>query len=214
MEGAKQREQRIREIAREKFFRFGFSRVTMDEIATEARVSKKTLYQHFAGKEELLRAVIETVKKEVASEVAGLLGARSLDFMERLVRAMEFLSKLISSFSPEFARDIQLYQPEIWREVENFRRHKVLENFGNAIKEGVKKGMVRADLNPELVTMIYITLLENLINPEALSRLPYSGHEMFDAIIKIMFEGVLTEKARSRLAAKNFLAKKATGGVL
>jgi len=203
---------RVLEKSREKFFRYGFSRVTMEEIALECRISKKTLYQLFAGKETLLRAVIEELKREIGAGVQSIISDRSLDFAGRLKTLMSFVGLRVSQFNRPFIEDLRLYAPDLWKEIEDFRRTKVLENFGRYLQEGMGKGIFRRDINPGLLLRMYLTMIENMINPEVLSELPFTPYETFEAIVKVMFEGVLTGKARSRRMGRLLPGKKSAGG--
>lgn len=206
---------RIIEAAREKFFRFGFSRVTMDEIALECRVSKKTLYKHFPGKEVLLREVIHGMMKNVGKNVDQIVNDSSLELAERLQRLMVFIGMLIAQFNRPFVQDIRMYAPELWKEVEKFRREKVLQNFGKSLKEGVDKGLFRKDINPDLLLTIYLSAMESLLNPEAISSTPFSAYEIFQGIVRVIFEGMLTDKAKSlKLSEKLLPANQIPGGGL
>ncbi|MBL7959377.1 hypothetical protein JNL27_03975 [bacterium] len=72
-----------------------------------------------------------------------------------------------------------------------------MEEFGQLIREGVEKGKFRSDVDEKLSTLIMLTLVENLINPETLSNLPYTATQIFENISKIFYEGFLTEEARA-----------------
>ena len=90
----------------------------------------------------------------------------------------------------------------------------MLEHFGRNIEEGAEKGVFRRDVDPEIITLIYITLIEKLINPDLLSRLRYSPYELFEMILKVMLEGILTRSARSAKMGKELLSgRKKRGGL-
>ena len=205
---------RVLSSAREKFFRFGFSRVTMDEISSAAGISKKTLYQLFGDKEQLARAVMKMTMKEIESGFKALMHDPDIDFEERLKKLMAFMGMKISQIGETAINDLKKFSPGMWKEIEEFRRAKVLEHFGRNIEEGAEKGVFRRDIDPEIITLIYITLIEKLINPDLLSRLRYSPYELFEMILKVMFEGILTRSARSAKMGKDLLpGRKKTGGL-
>src|SRR5215216_6135990 len=75
---------RILAQARTDFFAHGYSRLTMDELATELGMSKKTLYVHFAGKDEIITAVIDHLATEIRADADRLLRDRGLNLAEKL----------------------------------------------------------------------------------------------------------------------------------
>jgi AcrR family transcriptional regulator len=204
---------RVLENAAGQFFKFGFRKVTMDEISSSAGISKKTLYQLFADKEQLARAVMRMTQKEIESGVKRIMLDPSAGFEDRLKELMAFMGLRLSRIGETAINDLKKFSPKMWREVEEFRRAKVLHYFGICIKEGVAKGTFRSDIDPGIITLIYLTLIEKLINPDQLSSLPYAPAELFGMILKVMFEGILTDQARADKMGKGlFSGRKKTGG--
>lgn len=205
---------RILDGAREKFLRFGFSRVTMDEIASSAGISKKTLYQHFPGKEQLLRTMIRMLMKEVGAGVRKLIMDSKIDFVEKQKRLMTFMGMHLSRIGLPFVQDLKKYNPGLWKEIEDYRRVKIQENLGRNIREGVEKGVFRRDVDSGLLLLMYLTLIQNMVNPDMVSTLNYTPFEMLDAIFKVMFEGILTDKARAANFGKRIKLERKRGGRL
>ena len=193
---------RILEAATEQFLRFGFTRVTMDEIASGLGMSKKTLYQHFPGKETLLQEVMRRKMREIEAGYEGILRDDGLDFVEKLKNLMSFMAVQFSRVGQVFLQDLQKNAPEVWREVETFRGRRASSLFGNLVSEGIQKGMFRADVDQHLLTLLYVSAIQGIINPDALSQLPLSASQAFENIIKIIYEGILTDKARARYVAR------------
>jgi len=189
---------RILEAARERFFRAGFSKVTTEEIASDLGVSKKTLYGSFPSKEALLKGVMEMTMKETSSYVRRLISDNSMDFVEKLRVLLNFLGTFLSGVGRPFLQDIQKNAPDLWREIERFRQEQILANFGKMLKEGARKGAFRKDISPQLLVPMYINLVQTMINPEFLAGLPFSASDVFESIIRVSLEGILTDKARVR----------------
>jgi AcrR family transcriptional regulator len=188
--------QRILAAAGGLFFNRGFAKVTVDEIAAELGISKKTLYQHFASKEALLQAVVRGMLTAVAAEVESLIGDERMDFMDKLIGLMRLITARVSRISKPFADDMQRHAPELWQEIQEFRHKKVMANFGRLVRKGQAMGVFRKDLDPELLTVIYAATIQGVVNPQTLARLPYTASQLFQAVGKTMFIGILTEKAK------------------
>src|SRR4051812_5089743 len=88
--------------AREEFFTHGFSKVTTGELATALGISKKTLYQHFASKEELLREAVYLMRDEMAGAVEEMVDREELDFVEKLRGVMTVIGTRVSQMRRPF----------------------------------------------------------------------------------------------------------------
>ena len=194
--------ERILEIAREKFFQFGFTRVTVDEIAHDLGVSKKTLYRHFPSKEALLREIMKQTTGEIEAGIDRILNDRNSDFVEKLRGIWAWLASRLSKIGPAFQQDLQRHAPEVWKEVDQRRNQAIRRRFGTLFQKGVHSKAIRRDINAELLVLIYLTLVQRIINPETLSQLPLSMSQAFETIISVMFEGILTDRARRRFRAR------------
>ena len=188
--------QRVLETATEQYLRLGFSSVTTDETARAAGVSKKTLYQHFPSKEELLRSVVRENCERHNSAVNAICRDRSCSIGKRLKRMMNYLSKVFGEMSPALMHDMRRSAPEAWQQVEQNRQRCIHDEFGALLEEGRKRGDFRKDIDPEVFMLIYTETLRNVVNPQAFARLGIPPARVFESVYKVLFEGMLTEKAR------------------
>lgn len=188
---------RILKKAEEMFTQFGFSRVTMEEIAADLGMSKKTLYKFFPGKEQLLKEMVSTRKCELEDYVLKLWSNNELSFLEKLKILMNYISQNNSAFRGPLAHDLQKNFPSIWNEITESRRTHSLEKFSLLIKEGIEKGVFRNDIDQQILFLIFMSSLQGALNPEALVNLPVSGSQVFDAIVKVFLEGIFTEEGRN-----------------
>lgn len=193
---------RIMLEARDLYFRFGFSKVTMDETAEKLGMSKKTLYKHFPSKEELLQAVTSDHMRECDDELRALCGRKDMGPLERLRRLMDHVAGIYAQMSESLIHDLRRSAPEIWKQVEESRRDHIFIEFGALIKEGRQKGVFRKDVDERLFVLIYFEVVQRILHPETLSGLPFKPSQVFDAIVKVLFEGLLTDKARADYHAK------------
>jgi AcrR family transcriptional regulator len=194
--------ERILKETRGLFFRYGFSRVTMDEIADALGMSKKTLYRHFPGKEDLLQACTEAHVNECDAELKAICGRKELSPLERLKLTMSYCHALFSEMSEPLVHDLRRHAPEIWKRVEEQRQQCIATDFGALIREGRQKGQFRKDVDERLFLLIYSNVVRDILNPETLSSLPFKPPVVYDAICKTLFEGLLTDKARAEYHAK------------
>ena len=184
--------------ARRIFFANGFRRVTMDDLAQELGISKKTLYEHFPSKTALVEAAIFDKFRGIDAELERITSECSSDFAGTLHRLLSYIQQQTGEIQPPFLRDLRR-QPEIFHHVENRRRELVQRYFGKLIYEGRKAGIIREDVPAELITEIILGVLEKIMNPTKMAELEITPKVGYSAIIAVILEGVITEKGRSKL---------------
>jgi len=193
---------RILEAAGARFFAHGFTRVSMDELAEDLGMSKKTLYAHFPSKEALLKAVLRAMMREISTRVDALTQNHTMDFVEKWRALTGFIGSRLARISRPFAEDLRRRAPHQWREIEEFRSRKILDNFNRLFQEGMDRGVFRRDIHPRVLIMAFYHAIQNLMTPEFFAQVPLSAHQTFDAVLQILFEGILTEPARRRYALR------------
>jgi AcrR family transcriptional regulator len=188
---------RVLAAARGLFLERGFLRTTSDDIAAEIGISKATLYRTFRSKEEILRTVVRENMEEVLAGVEGLLRDGSLGFVERMAGLFAHLADQMSRLGPLLARDIQRAAPSIWKEVHDFRQDKILKNFRIVLESGRREGYFRADVDLDLLLRMFLSLVQQLVTPEEVRRTGRPPAALFESVIKVFFQGILTDKGRS-----------------
>ena len=202
MAAALEVQNRILKVAGSQFFSLGFTKVTMDEIAHELGMSKRTLYQYFPGKKALLRKALLSRTERISEGLGRINQSNETPFGKRLEQALTLVATEIPHFSPIFLRDIQRHAPEIWQELDQRRQEHIHPRFGQLIHEGVKEGFLRKDISAEMLVLLFSTLIRNVMNPETLSRLPLSAPQAFSVISGVLFEGILTDNGRAQYRKK------------
>jgi AcrR family transcriptional regulator len=193
---------RIIQVAREYFLSRGFIRVTCDEIADRLGISKATLYKSFSSKEAILRAVVQEIMGEIVIQGNAFIEDGQMDFVEKLVALFSFVGTRFSLFGPLLVRDIQKHAPKIWKEIDDFRREKIIKNFAVILASGRDGGFVRSDIDIDLLLQMLVSLIQEFINPEALLRSERTPAKTFESILKVFFQGILTEKGYQGFSRK------------
>lgn len=190
---------RILAAARGNFFIHGIRAVTMDDLAAELGMSKKTLYEHFSGKTTLVKAMILEKFREVESSLEQITSESPADFPGVLQRVLAYMQRHAGEIKPPFLRDIGREAPEILKLIET-RRREVVQRFSRKLlDEGRAAGIVRRDIPAELVMEILLGAVQAIMNPTKMEQLDLTPHKGFTAIISVILEGIVTEKGRSGL---------------
>jgi AcrR family transcriptional regulator len=193
---------RIMTRAQELFFKHGFSKVTMNEIASDLGMSKKTLYAHFESKEALFSAVHANIHDEVGRRVNAILSSTALDFVDKMLGLLELSAEFHRRITPEIIADIKRNASVMHLQQENLITTQLREVFETIIREGVEAKVIRDDINQRLLVMIHTASLQALTRPEALAELPLTMPQIIRDVGRVVFGGVLTEEGRERFRQK------------
>src|SRR6187549_2605452 len=136
---------RIVRQAREHLFSHGYCHCTMDDLAAELGMSKKTLYAHFSSKDDIVRAVLEQLGAEVRAEADALFANRSLTFAEKLRGFAEGMYERLSKLNPRTPRELQRYAPHLHQLLVEIPQRNIPYIFGRFIEEGKIAKKVRSD---------------------------------------------------------------------
>ncbi len=190
--------ERILETAREKFFTHGFSKVTVDEIASDLGMSKKTIYKFFPSKEDIMRAVVHFLMKRIEREVESIVSS-DRPFAQKMTQLLAFIGRIWGRAGRQLPIDIKKYAPELWKEIETFRREQLLTKIQKMFQQAKAERVFRDDLNTELFMLMFLHAVEGILNPYTLSEHSFSAEEAFRSIFRILFEGALTDEARKTI---------------
>jgi AcrR family transcriptional regulator len=188
--------QRIVEAARTHFFNHGFRSVTMDDLAGELGVSKKTLYAHFPGKFELLEAVLADKLASVEATLKDVTRAYPDDFQVTLRELLAGTQRELDEIKPPFVRDMRQKAPEVFKLVERRRAALIQRYMGKFFVDGQRLGMVRKDVPAKLIIEILLAMVQSIMNPAKIEELGMMPKEGYAGILKVVLEGVLTAKGR------------------
>jgi AcrR family transcriptional regulator len=189
--------QQIVASARSHFFSHGFRSVTMDDLAEELGISKKTLYAHFPSKIQLLEAVLVDKFASVEAKLNEITRAHPHDFARALPELLANTQRELDEIKPPFVRDMRQKAPQVFKVIERRRAALIERFFGKLFIEGQRTGMVRKDVPARLIIEILLTIVQAIMNPTKMEELGMMPREGFAGILKIVLEGALTRKART-----------------
>jgi len=125
-----------------------------------------------------------------------------LSFADKLAKLFALVVGAISRFGPVFLRDLPRGAPAVWTEVERFRRDKINANFKTILAAGRGQGLFRADIDEDFLMRMFVRLVEEFVNPAEILRSGRTPAEAFGSVIKVFFQGILTDKGRLDFSAK------------
>ncbi len=188
---------RILQKSEELFSQFGFTKVTMSEIAGELGMSKKTLYKYFSNKEDIVKELFSKIKCDCIDFVDELYNNQEIEFLQKLKMLLKFLGKMSSRLKGPMITELQTVYPHLYKEMKEFQRQRALDKFSYLVEEGVKQGVFRNDIQSGIVVHIYLSAVRELIDPAFLSTSSISAEQVYENITTILFEGIMTDSAKN-----------------
>ncbi len=181
---------RILITARKYFFTQGYSKATMDELATELHMSKKTLYHFFRSKQLLLESVIYDFFQEFHEKINKIIKNKKNRKISLLKQFMSLLQEQVLQLNIWAFEDIRKNNPEAWQIINNLEEKLINNELRKLLQEGKSEGAVRQDIDLDLIVLMILNTIKSIAIPEVVSQLSYSTEEVIDMLAKIFINGI------------------------
>ncbi|MGO9482394.1 MAG: TetR/AcrR family transcriptional regulator [Candidatus Kryptoniota bacterium] len=185
--------QAIVDLAYSKFSQHGFKKVTMDEIAAELAISKKTIYKYFDSKEAILEELVDQRLKRGQAALKALL-SESGPVDERMKRLQEIFPRFVDPDWQRLIADVAHTVPSVSKKIQSLLKYFIAEVVPNVLKEGQRQSAVRKDLNVDLFTIAYLGAAKEIFSSDFLRNHPVTEEVIPKQLLKIFMEGVLVRK--------------------
>lgn len=185
---------KILEFCETHFMNNGFHKTTMDEIAKELRISKKTIYKHFSSKDELVRAVFVRIRNDLVGQIESIINSGG-DAIIKLYKISELFSNRIAAISNKWLNDLQYYAPDIWAEVNDFRLKMMQKNMTLLVEQGKKEGLIE-DYPTNIIMGVLVSAVQGVVTPEFILYNNISMQKAGEMVLRIVFAGILSNKGK------------------
>ncbi len=187
--------EKILKGAIELFLRYGIRSISMDDIARQLSISKKTLYQHFADKDELVLlssiAILDEKRKQYEA-----IQQSSKNAIEELARISVYMKADMQSINPGLLFDLQKFHPNAWSRWIAHKKDYMYDSIVQNLKQGIESGYFRPEIIPEVLAAIRIELVQVAFNSEVFPYNKYSLSEIQEQLFDHFVFGLLTDKGR------------------
>ncbi len=185
----------------DQFMRYGIKSVTMDDVARELGISKKTLYLFVDNKDDLVNKVLERhiqEEKQICERVAGAAG----NAIEEMFFVMEANSQQLQQMKANIVFDLQKYHRDGWEKIQNFQRKFLYRVVRTNLERGVHEGLYRNDFDIDIVAKLHISLSFQVFNEDLFPQLNYAKETLFREYLLHYLYGIVSEKGLQILKAK------------
>jgi len=186
-------QERIKQKADELFRRYGIRSVTMDEIAAQLGMSKKTIYQYYADKDQLVDAVaLEEIKFSQDSCLTNADAAENA--IEEIFKVMEFVDVMFRNMNPSMLYDLEKYHPGGYRKFLEHKNKFLYEMIKKNIERGIKEELYRPEIDIEILTRYRLESMMMAFNPELFHPSKFNLVKLQHELLEHFLYGVSTLK--------------------
>lgn len=185
---------KIIEQIEDKLFKEGFYKTTMDDVASELGMSKKTIYKFFPSKDDLVMAIAKHFMNGMKKKIVPALNSDK-NAIEKLSELINILAKASEKVSPKRMDEMRKYFPNLWNEIDKFRTQMMFGNITKVIDQGKKEGLF-IDYPTNLVMNVLVASVRNIVNPDFILNNNFSIIEAARYAFKIIIGGIVTDKGK------------------
>jgi hypothetical protein len=193
MKDEKQKYENLIRSCFELFMRFGIKSLTMEDLSKKLGISKKTLYLNVKDKKELVKKGMFLHLKEKKSEMESFL-FESENAIDELVGFTRLASSRLSDLHAYVVFDIKKYHYDAWELMEDYKENFVRKSVLNNINRGVQEEIYRKNLNPEIITSLYMVMLDGLCSAEDNFDNLYALKSLYLEMVSYHVRGIANDK--------------------
>lgn len=193
-------EELLRKIS-EIYIQKGIKSVTMDDLAHELGVSKKTLYVHFKDKEEVVDKVFLYLIQDHRCNIE-ILDIKKQNAIDKLLEVSQFLNSHIQKIHPSINYDLMKYYPKTWEKLILFKNDHIYNKIKANIAKGIEEGLYRGDFNIEIIAKLYTRIMELPMDKDINLKQDISLDEIFKNLFIYHIRGIASQKGIDYLESK------------
>ncbi|MBL3657948.1 TetR/AcrR family transcriptional regulator [Fulvivirga sediminis] len=176
------------------FKKYGVRSVTMDDIARELSISKKTIYQFFKDKDEVVTLAMKDFIEQEKEEYAALIDVKNA--VEELALITKCILEDLDDINPSLIFDLQKYHPKAWAIIKEFQNNFLRKAVVRNIENGIKEGIFRDGLDPEVLAVLRVQQIHMACDNQLF---PLDKFSIYDTHMKLFdhyINGIVTEKGK------------------
>jgi AcrR family transcriptional regulator len=190
-------QQQVLHVAMPLFFRFGYNRVTTEEIAKEAGISKKTLYEVFPSKLDIVIQLFKVAGRSINTYLAETPQPTAETFAVYLKDLLRVTARANATFSRPMIKDIAQTDRRLMNRIDQFRRTFLRRRLLEVLQKGRSLGVLNPDIQLEVTVTAIGCVMDHLIHPDASDR-PLDDREL-DQTLELLMFGVQRREERENV---------------
>lgn len=187
------------------FSQYGIRNITMDTIAQELGLSKKTLYQYFEDKAAMVYEIVKTHLEDEQELIQNLL-QDTANALEALANMMAYADKILRFVSPSLLFELQKYYPAAFQLMREKELEFHLPEIRKNLNKGIAEGLFRTEIDVEVIAKMRLGMMHIAIDTRLYPLETYTPHKVHLELFRFYIYGLLTNKGREvweKLKMKN-----------
>lgn len=195
MEEHDQTRDKILQGALELFLKYGIRSVSMDDIARHLSISKKTIYQYFIDKDDIVTQSTSHHMDQVNASFEELTKV-SKNALDELMRIQNFMRKSMQELNPSLLFDLKKYHAKAWSGWIDHKNKNIRDSVVRNLKQGMEEGLYRSNLNPEILATLRVESIQWLYDGQIMPTEKFRIIDIQTQMLDHFMYGLLTEKGR------------------
>lgn len=197
---------KILSTAQELFMSIGVRTVTMDDLASNLGMSKKTLYKFIRNKAELIKCCIQAEISKSAIEV-NQIKLTSKDAIEEMMLIGQMVIESVKRFNANTIIELRKFYSESWEMVEQHHHDFVLMNIKNNLLRGIKEGLYRPEINVDIIARLYVGKSQFLLEVNDFGGQTYNPSDLYMEFFSYHIHGIASSKGIEKLNSNKNIIK-------
>lgn len=189
------------EKIQELLLKYGIRSLSMDDIAQELGISKKTLYQHFKNKKDLVMQVVMHGVEEQSCKFKEIITQNKLNAIDVLFFVSKHIAENHKNMNQNVHFDLQKYYPEAWQILSEHNKKHIYGKICQNMEQGIQEGLYLDDFRINVIAKLYVQQVNNVSLIEDLNE-DLSFDEILRSIFVYHIRGIVSEKGREYLKYK------------
>jgi AcrR family transcriptional regulator len=173
--------------------KYGIKSITMDDVAKELGISKKTLYQSFKDKEELIIRVMDHLLVLWQNKIFKI-KSEKLNAIEQLTKIQHLIISILKNYSDVMLYDLRKYYPHIYNEIYQHYIQIIEDLIVFNIQSGKNEGVYRQSLNDQIIAKLHVARIMNMPESNVITLEEYTSQEFMDELFEYHIRGLVNEK--------------------
>jgi AcrR family transcriptional regulator len=186
---------KILKAAENLFMKYGVRSISMDDISRHLSVSKKTLYQHFADKEDIVSMTCQAHIESIAKQITTIRNT-SKNAIDELAQISMCLKRNTEETNPSLLFDLEKYHPKAWSFWLNHKHKFIRESVIGNLKQGIEEGYYRPEINVEVIAAMRLEIVQLPFDVNVFPPSRYKLAEVQMQLFDHFVHGIVTEKGR------------------
>ena len=181
--------------------KYGFKSIGVDDIAKELGISKKTLYQEFKDKSDIVQQVVSSAIEKEERETKDI-NANAINAIDEIIHMSKNIGSKYQETQPSIIFELRKYYPKAWSLFQFHKKNHVFNHIKQNIERGIKEGLYRSNIKTDIIATLFVNKMDMFLDGDAFGEKKYSFQEVYFEMMRYHIRGIASEKGREYLKTR------------